>query len=111
MYRDAVTIWQHTGEVEREATWKRHVLVGVQVDETSGAVASMQGRQSTSGLAVYVPASAAEGYGLTWEVTEGDMIVSGIVIADTPPEGALRVSGYEPYRMRGRLHHLEVAAS
>lgn len=111
MYKDTVTLWHFAGEDERRATWRRHVFAGVQADETSGAVASLQGRQSTSGLAVYIPGVVAAGYGETWEIADGDAIVVGLVESDQPPKDAYRVTGHEPHRSRHRLHHLEVAAS
>lgn len=111
LYADTVTLWRFAGEEGRRATWQRRVLAGVHVDETSGAVASLHGRRSTSGLSVYIPARAADGYGEGWDVSEGDAVMRGDVGGDAPPSGALRVVGVETHRWGHRLDHVEVAAS
>lgn len=134
-----VTLYNATGEVDRRATYLRTVLAGVRAEETSGAVATMQGRTSADGLALYIPGTLSgyvepeafigrplsSPYGVPssggWTVRPGDLVVAGICELEIPPatvqqleEGrrVYRVTGVETLAdRRGRIHHLEVSAS
>lgn len=127
MRAHTVTIYNALGEVNRHATYARTVLDGVRVEETSGAVASAQGRTSTDGVLVFIPGAipgfvAPEAYaGIGWTLREGDLIVIGEETADIPPSSiadiearreVYHVIDFETLRLRGdRVHHWEVAGA
>lgn len=140
MRTDTVTLYNALGEVERRAAYRRTVLSGVRAEETSGAVATMQGRTSTDGLMLFVPGGMAgyvepqdfvasplaSPYGVpapegSWTIREGDLVAAGVCELELPPatisqleqgRRVYRVTGVEALKdRRGRIRHLEVSAS
>ncbi len=127
MRAHTVTIYNLLGEIDRHAAYSRTVLVGVRVEETSGAVASAQGRTSTDGVLVFIPggmpgfiepeAFAGDG----WTLRDGDLLVVGDCALDIPPNSitdiekvreVYHVTGFETLRLRGnRVHHWGVAGA
>ena len=117
LYRDTVTVYNVLPEVDRTATWRRTVLMGVATEIKSAAAASLRGSRSADGLAVVIPGDtcgyvAPDEFDGThgWTLRPGDIIAVGEVASATPPKvDTYRVTGIEARAMRGRLHHIEVA--
>jgi hypothetical protein len=140
MSTDTVTVYNALGEADRHAAYRRTVLRGVRAEETSGAVATMQGRSSADGLLLFVPGAlpgyvepehftgsavaspfAVPGAGGSWTLRDGDLVVWGLCELEMPPTSiqqleqgrrVYRITGVETLRdRRGLVHHLEVSAS
>lgn len=119
---DTITVYNATGEVDRRAVHRATVVFGVHVEESSAAVATMTGRQSADGVWVSIP-SYAPGYvdplqfdGQSgWTLRDGDYIAIGeapATLADAKlATNVYRIKGVEVFRMRGRVHHIEVAGA
>jgi hypothetical protein len=126
LMRHVVTLYNALGEVDRRATYARTVIFGVRIEESSGAVASMSGADSTDGVLVFIPGRtpgfvAPEDYrGDGWTLREGDLLVVGECDSDIPPVSlaqlektreVYRIKGFETMRLGERIHHWEVAGA
>lgn len=105
LYSDTVTLWRDLGEVDYQRRWQREVVTGVRLEERSGAVASLRGMQSVDGATLYIDGRV----GFEPPV-DGDLLALGTLTAAEPPADALKVISIEEHRLRGRVHHWEVAA-
>ena len=105
LWGDVITVWRKGPEVDYHATWAREIITDVRLEERDGAVAALNGMQSMDGAVLYIKGRA----GLE-QLHAEDRFALGESAAPTPPNNALTVTSTESHRLRGRLHHWEVAA-
>lgn len=105
LWGDVITVWRKGPEVDYHATWRREIITDVRLEERDGAVAALNGMQSMDGAVLYIKGRA----GLQ-SLTAEDRFTLGESTVPTPPNDALTVTSTESHRLRGRLHHWEVAA-
>jgi len=123
-----VTVYNALAGTGRTAAYLRTVVSGVRAEESSGAVATMQGRSSSDGITLFVPGSlpgyaepeSFAGAG-SWTLRAGDIVVAGVCGLELPPATVqqlssgrriYRLTGVETFRdRRGRVHHLEAAGA
>lgn len=98
LFPDTVTLYNHLGETERRAAYRRTVLRGVRFDPVTGAM-----KDSSTTLFIQRP----DGYTATledegWTLQVGDLVVAGESDIEIPDSTVTDLeAAYEVYRIVG----------
>lgn len=104
LYADIATLWRKQPEVDRKTGWSRELVGGTRLEERDGEVAAMTGLRTADGAVLYI-----RGRSRFMPPVSGDRVAYGNVSDIEPQTDALTVLSVEAHRLRGRLHHWEVA--